>query len=291
MNGSKPAPRLSKTVAFLVPLLLVLFFGSSLPLSPAASTQVEAGIFGGGYEIVLTPTGPDRIPTADEWWTMFGLLKKRFAACGAEDVTVEDFRDEGLLRVRFQTAGGEETNETVADAGLTDLLDPVGFQMRDSDGNVLLDGRDLAECFVADQSGEYVVCLNLTPAGSVKFAEATGNSIGKQIGIYVDDELILSPRIDERIDGGEIVIDGMADRKEAMATANRIGSCLLPFPVEVVSRGPIRWMAARVLFDAVNDNHGWPLVIGLLAMVLILVGFLVLAGSRRRRRSSRKRPQ
>jgi hypothetical protein len=263
---------------------MLLAFGPAGLLPGAGTTRVEAASFGSGYEVVLTPTGPDTNPSTDEWWAMDTQLEWMLEARGADNVTVESFRDDGLFRVRFQAGKGGKTAVALAEAVIADLNDPAEFTIRDSDGNVQMDGRDLEECYASANAGEVVVILVFTPAGSAKFADVTGDSIGEQLSIYVDDRLLLSPKVDARVEGSDIVIDGMKDQQEADDVVGRIRTCLLPFPVAVVSQGSIQVMAVRTLLDAIGENHAWPLVIGLLVVVVIGAGFLLRMGANRKRR-------
>lgn len=99
-------------------------------------------------------------------------------------------------------------------------------------GDVVITGTDIAkaEALMTDaQSGvgkEYVVALTLNDAGKGKFAEATRKSIGKQIAIVYDGEVISAPSVSTAITDGNAVINGMENFEEAnkLASTIRIGA-------------------------------------------------------------------
>lgn len=108
-----------------------------------------------------------------------------------------------------------------------------------ADGDVVLTGSDIAkaEAMMQDsQNGvgkEYVVSLSLNDEGKTKFADATRKSIGKQIAIVYDGEVISAPTVNSAItDGHAIITMGSSDFDEAnkLASTIRIGA----LPLELV---------------------------------------------------------
>lgn len=102
----------------------------------------------------------------------------------------------------------------------------------EADGDVVITGSDIAKAealMQQSQSGvgnEYVVSLTLNDEGKGKFATATRNSIGKQIAIVYDGEVISAPSVSTAITDGKAIISGMAGFDEAnkLASTIRIGA-------------------------------------------------------------------
>ncbi len=100
------------------------------------------------------------------------------------------------------------------------------------DGDVVLTGADIAKAEAVLQQAqngvgnEYVVALTLNDEGRSKFAEATRLSIGKQIAIVYDGEVISAPSVSSAITDGNAVITGMGNFEEAnkLASTIRIGA-------------------------------------------------------------------
>ena len=120
-----------------------------------------------------------------------------------------------------------------ANAILQDLGQPGSLVFMDSEGNQILEGRQVtsAKGGIIDQNGvkEYVVQLAFDEEGTKAFADATTNGVGKPIYIIYDGRIISYPMVREPITGGQCRIDGMADLKEAeeLAANIRIGSLSL----------------------------------------------------------------
>lgn len=95
-------------------------------------------------------------------------------------------------------------------------------------GGVVLTGSDIAKAEAVmqqSQSGvgnEYVVALSLNEEGKGKFADATRASIGKQIAIVYDGEVISAPSVSSAITDGNAVITGM----ESFEAANKLASTI-----------------------------------------------------------------
>ncbi len=101
-----------------------------------------------------------------------------------------------------------------------------------ADGGVVLTGSDIAKATARQQDAqngvgyEYVVELELNDEGKGKFAEATRKSIGQQIAIVYDGEVISAPSVSTAITDGHAVISGMEGFEEAnkLASTIRIGA-------------------------------------------------------------------
>lgn len=137
---------------------------------------------------------------------------------------------QGLNRINIEIPGVSDANKILAELGK-----PGALSFEDQDGNVVLEGADIADAQgVAQQNTttgarEYVVDLQMTPEGGEKFFDATSENVGKVIYIVYDGEVISSPRVQQAISGGKAVITGMAGLEEAQNLASfiRIGSLSL----------------------------------------------------------------
>lgn len=102
-----------------------------------------------------------------------------------------------------------------------------------------LNGSALDDAFVGyDQYGAPQVSLHFNTAGANKFADLTGNNVGKQMAIVLDKVVKSAPSIRDRIAGGAAVItlgggrdrNGMMDEAKMISTALRAGA--LPASLE-----------------------------------------------------------
>lgn len=121
-------------------------------------------------------------------------------------------------------------NATTIDAGAIPYL-----LKTDTD----LGGGALDDAFVGyDQYGSPQVSLQFNSAGGQKFADLTGNNVGKQMAIVLDKIVKSAPSVRDRISGGSAVItlgggrdrNGMMDEAKMISTSLRAGA--LPASLE-----------------------------------------------------------
>lgn len=105
-----------------------------------------------------------------------------------------------------------------------------------ADGSVVLNGTDVAQAQAGSRTtqmgnSEFVVQLELTDEGTVKFAEATQAAFeaGESIAIYYDGKIVSAPNVNSAITGGTAEISGMGsfEKAEQLASTIRIGGLKL----------------------------------------------------------------
>lgn len=147
-------------------------------------------------------------------------------------------------------------------------------------GDVVITGADIAkaEALMTDsQSGvgkEYVVALTLNDAGKGKFADATRASIGKQIAIVYDGDVISAPSVSTAITDGNAVINGMENFDEAnkLATTIRIGA----LPLELTEiRSTV--VGAQLGEDAISTSL-FAAAIGFACVLLFMIIYYRIPG-------------
>ncbi|HIY62271.1 MAG TPA: protein translocase subunit SecD [Candidatus Mediterraneibacter stercoripullorum] len=164
---------------------------------------------------------------------------------------------EGDNRVSIEIPGVQDANEILEELGQPGSLyfirekdsdgnanysvnsDGTAYELNKSideleaDGSIVLTGTDIANA--AARSGqnqttgasESYVELQMTDEGTEKFAAATEEAAenNESIAIYYDGALVSVPSVNEAIENGEAVIEGMASYEEAdnLASTIRIG--------------------------------------------------------------------
>ena len=90
-------------------------------------------------------------------------------------------------------------------------------------GKIILQGTQVKDAYpAADETMGWVVALELDPSGTEAFAEATGRLKDQPIAIFMDEQFISAPIVNDRIDGGNAVITGQANATEAAELAATI---------------------------------------------------------------------
>lgn len=155
------------------------------------------------------------------------LLELRVNKIGISETVVTV---EGDKRIRVDIPGAFDSNEIVEN-----LTQTGNLEFRDTEGNVILTGKDVEKATTVLDNSQPVVSLELNEEGKAKFAEATAANIGKTIGIYMDDEKVSEPVVQSEITDGKAVINGMSSFEEAKKLSGVISSGALPVTVKAAS--------------------------------------------------------
>lgn len=84
-------------------------------------------------------------------------------------------------------------------------------------------------------SNEPLVSVRFNKEGAALFAEITKNNVNRQLGIFLDGELLSAPNINEPITGGTAIISGGFTAEEAKELAQNLNFGALPVPIELQS--------------------------------------------------------
>ena len=125
--------------------------------------------------------------------------------------------------------------------------------------------------FAGGQSGqlsnEPLVSVRFTSEGADLFEEITRNNVNRQLGIFLDGELLSAPNINEPISGGTAIISGGFTAEEARELAQNLSFGALPVPIELQSTQTVgASLGAEVLGKGIDAA-----VIGLGLVVLFMI--------------------
>lgn len=217
-----------------------------------------------GVDSELGPVTPETIQAAR------AVIENRIDALGVSEPVVQV---DNQNRIIVEIAGAADIDEAREVIGRTAVL-----QFIDPEGNVVLDGRDVAEAGVAqDPAGRgFLVTLKLKGEGPRKFYEATSKFIKQPIYIMLDDEVISWPIVEEPIPTGEATIIGDFTAEEAAQLANLINGGALPIKLVEVEA---RMVSATLGADSIAKSMraGWIGMVGVLLFMIVLFripGFL-----------------
>ncbi|MCI6430401.1 MAG: protein translocase subunit SecD [Oliverpabstia sp.] len=195
------------------------------PTGTGAAKNIKTGLdLSGGVSITYQVKG-DNPSQADMDDTIY-KLQKRVEGYSEEAQVYQ----EGDDRINVEIPGVSDANKILEELGK-----PGSLEFRDENGNVVLNGSDIADAQGAVSQDpdtgvkEYVVSLTLTKDGTEKFAKATEENLNKAIAIVYDGETISAPTVQNVISDGKAQINGQKDIDEAkeLASIIRIGSLKL----------------------------------------------------------------
>ncbi|WP_082083854.1 protein translocase subunit SecD [Paenibacillus beijingensis] len=234
---------MKRMLAFL--LLVVICFGAIAATSPYLMDRIKLGLdLKGGFEILYeaSPLHEGGKVTRESLNETAKSLESRVNKTGVSEPEVTT---EGTNRIRIKIAGLGKADE----AALREkLVEPAELTFRSARGcaadkgycKIELIGNDFKENGAAifqDSLGGYQISIKLND--QAKFAEVTrevaklaptGNN---QLAIYLDDEQLSAPNVNEEINSNEATITGNFTRDEAANIRDTINLGALPLKLEV----------------------------------------------------------
>lgn len=244
-------------VFLIIGIITVFAFdgGEFLGINGISQTRTGIDIKGGIYTTLYPDLPEGQKPTEEELNSARAIIERRLESKNIYDKNVTVEKENGRIIVEIPFAPGEtdfNPQKAIEEIGKTALLT---FQEVDETkvderglflptGNIIIEGKDVKNAGVAryPDTGEVVVTLELHEEGKEKFAEATKRLMGEPIAIFMDDELIVAPIVNDVIPDGNAVINGQRSAQEAGELADTIRAGALPFrlvPKEINSVSPI----------------------------------------------------
>ncbi len=96
------------------------------------------------------------------------------------------------------------------------------IQFKDEENNILLDSSDIM--FVSAKWSEYnsyYIQLEFNEQGTIDFANATKENIGKKIYIVLDEQVLSSPMVVDEITDGIVLISNYESYNELISVFNK----------------------------------------------------------------------
>lgn len=212
------------------------------------------------------------------------VVSRRVDMYGVSESSVRTSKSGEVYRVVVELPGVTDAQQAVNLIGTTAQLD---FREEDSSIKVAtnpatlkeafaqfkptnLTGKDLSRALVEfnSQNGQPAVRLDFTPEGTKKFAEITTRSVGKRVGIFLDDTPITTPVVNEPITQGTAQISGSFQLEQAKGLAIQLNAGALPVPLQVAQQETVE---ASLGAEAVQKTFIAGLAgVGLVALFMVL---------------------
>ena len=242
----------------------------------------------GGVDVVFGPVDENVDPTDEQLDAVKTIIEQRMVSKNITDYEAYTDPANNQVIVRFPWASTTETPEqAVKELGQTAMLSfYIGSETDDEGkptGSLVLDGNDVksaqAMYQIVDettQRREYVVALELNDSGKSAFSKATKQQSANKgtISIWLDDQMISNPTVNNHIENGEAVITGSQTFEEAKELADLITSGALPFKIEAKSLGSISPTMGSNALSAM----GIAAVIAMIAVVVMMIAVYRLPG-------------
>ena len=207
--------RMGKPVFFVIFVLILAltytaffgienYYGDTRNVYVKGAEDIRWGIdIRGGVEAVFSPDKEDVDITDEDMSAAKAIIETRLVNNNITDYEVYTDNDNHQIIVRFPWAADESDFDAAAavqELGETALL--TFCRNEDKDDVILSGAQDIERAQAGlNENGEYVVYLYFTDAGSAKFAEATAELVGSKISIWMDDQEISAPTVNQAITG------------------------------------------------------------------------------------------
>ncbi len=222
----------------------------------------------------LRPDRPeDRRISSLEMEQTKSVIEKRVNALGVSETIVNI---EGNNRIIVDIPGFTDINQAKNVIGRIAVL-----TFKDEDENIIVTGKNLKKAsfeFQATQEGgirQPVVSLEWDDEGKRLFAEGTERNVDKTISIYLDDQLLIAPKVNEPIrDGNAVITFGGKDQtKEAQEVAALLQGGSLPLKLEFLEERVVGPILGR---DTIDNSQKGALLAILAVMLLMLIIYRLL---------------
>jgi SecD/SecF fusion protein len=160
-----------------------------------------------------------------------------------------------------------------------------------------LEGGGVAEAGQAyDEKGKPSIKMQMTPAGSITWANLTEKNNGRFVAISLDNEVYSSPRVNGKIEGGNTEISGNFEVEEAQDLSSVLKTGKLDAPAKIVQEQIvgatigqdgltggrnaflIAFAVIFILMLVYYNTAGWVANIALILNLLFTVGVLAMFG-------------
>lgn len=189
------------------------------------------------------------------------LIKERVDKFGVIDPTIQK---EGENRIRIEIPGMYDQKEALEFIGKTGYLKFVG-----PEEDEIITGKDVKDAYVSfDEYNRPQVILELNEEGKSKFSEATKKYLGKNIAIYMDDDMLANPQVQTQITEGSARITNMESTDTAKRLAQLIKSGALPVTLQPLN---VRSIGPTLGTDALQRS----IMAGMIGIALVMLFMLV----------------
>ncbi|MEK9167426.1 MAG: protein translocase subunit SecD, partial [Patescibacteria group bacterium] len=133
-----------------------------------------------------------------------------------------------------------------------------------------LNGRQLKRASVSfDQTtNSPQVSLQFNDEGKRLFGEITGRNVSKQLAIFLDDQILSAPTVQQKIDSGDAVITGQFTVEQVKQLVSLLNAGALDVPIKLVQQHTVGAMLGA---ESVKKS----LVAGIIGLVLVALFMMI----------------
>lgn len=234
-----------KLLAVIIAVAVAVVFSVPYLSDPVKGIPLGLDLRGGVHLVLQAEAGKDGAAvTKEDMEKARAIIERRVNEMGVSEPIVQADLDK--KRIIVDLAGVQDPDKAV------DILKTTAkLTFRDPQGNVVLEGSELKDARAASSQQGYIVSLTFSSDGAKKFADITTKYVGQQIGIYLDNNLLQNPRVNEPILNGEAQITGYSSLEDAANYAVLLRSGSLPVSMSIAEK---RQVGASLGVDSLNKS-------------------------------------
>ena len=211
------------------------YYGDTRNVYFKGANDIRWGIdIRGGVEAVFSPDIEDAKITDSDMASAKAIIETRLVGNNITDYEVYTDNATHQIIVRFPWSSDQTDFDPAKEVAKLGQTATLTFCKGTSKDTVLVEGKNIASAAYAyEASVGHYVSLKFDSVGKAKFASATASNVGSTISIWMDDQMISSPTVNEAITTGEAMITGDFTAEDAASLANQINAGALPFALTV----------------------------------------------------------
>lgn len=175
----------------------------------------------------------------------------------------------------------EEVTEEEKEEILNELRKEIGPQANELTDQIFFKPTELTGKYLKEAKLEFdpitykpQISLEFDSEGAKLFEEITERNVGKILAIYIDNQLLSAPMVNEKIAGGKAQITGDFTIEEAKELVQNLNGGALPVPIKLISQKNIGPSLGEISVEKTMKAG----IIGFLAIIVFLLIFYRLPG-------------
>lgn len=276
-------------VVVLLGALIIDFPAFAKVLGIPANFQVRQGLDLQGGTHLVYETDLSKVESGGESDATTGVvevIRRRIDALGVTEPTIQKTQDNS--RVIVELPGVQNIDDAISLIGETAQLEfREGIEGKSLDENgdisssnyedwrdVGLTGANFKKAAVEFAQGstaliqEPQITISFDDEGRKTFADVTGRNVGKPIAIFLDQEMLSAPNVNEKIDSDSAVISGSFTVESAKSLAIQLNAGALPVPIALISQSNV---GATLGAESVQKS----IIAGILGLLLVMLFMII----------------
>ncbi|KXS44183.1 MULTISPECIES: protein translocase subunit SecD [unclassified Candidatus Frackibacter] len=258
--------RTFKLIGIVVLLAAAVYF--LFPINQSINLGLD--LQGGTHVVLEAQETPESPVTNDAMRRVTSVISRRVNQMGLTEPVIQR---QGDKRIIVELPGIKNPNQAINTIGKTAQL-----KFKNPAGEVVMTGETLidAQADYGGQFGRPVIRFRLNDEGADKFAKLTKKYVGQRIAIYLDNDLLTNPMVQNPITGGQGIITGYKTLEEAQKDALLLRAGALPVPVKVIENRTVGPTLGKISINkSINAGAIGLVLVALLMIILYRVSGLI----------------